>query len=62
MRGPSWFAIPTQDKVIPPAVQHFMAKRAGGKVKEVAGASHVVLMSRPDTVVRQILAAHAATR
>ncbi|GAA2871762.1 alpha/beta fold hydrolase [Nonomuraea rubra] len=59
---PSWFVIPTADNVIPPAVQRFMAKRAGGKVKEVAGASHVVMMSRPDTVVRQILAAHAATR
>jgi pimeloyl-ACP methyl ester carboxylesterase len=59
---PSWFIIPTADNVIPPAVQRFMAKRAGGKVKEVPGASHVVMMSRTDTVVRQILAAHAATR
>ncbi|MFI7111331.1 alpha/beta fold hydrolase [Nonomuraea sp. NPDC050227] len=59
---PSWFVIPTQDNVIPPAVQRFMAKRAGGKVKEVSGASHVVMMSRPDTVVRQILSAYDATR
>ncbi|MEU1723344.1 alpha/beta hydrolase [Nonomuraea sp. NPDC005692] len=59
---PSWFVIPTADNVIPPAVQRFMAKRAGGKIKEVPGASHVVMMSRPDTVVRHILAAYAATR
>ncbi|MEV4020766.1 alpha/beta fold hydrolase [Nonomuraea angiospora] len=59
---PSWFVIPTADNVIPPAVQRFMAKRAGGKIKEVAGASHVVMMSRTGTVVRQILAAYAATR
>ncbi|WP_271217583.1 alpha/beta fold hydrolase [Streptosporangium carneum] len=59
---PSWFVIPTADNVIPPAVQRFMAKRVGGKVKEVPGASHVVMMSRPDTVVRHILSAYAATR
>ncbi|MEV0386276.1 hypothetical protein [Nonomuraea sp. NPDC050643] len=39
-----------------------VAERAGGEVKEVHGASHVMMMSRPDTVVRQILAAHTATR
>ncbi|GAA4059904.1 alpha/beta fold hydrolase [Nonomuraea soli] len=59
---PSWFVIPSKDNVIPPAVQRFMAKRAGGTITEVAGASHVVMMSRPDTVVRQIVAAHTATR
>lgn len=36
MRVPSWFVIPTQDKVIPPAVQHFMAKRAGGVPRHAA--------------------------
>jgi len=59
---PSWYVIPTADKVIPPAVQRFMAQRAGSKVVEVKGASHVVMMSRPAVVVRQILAAHHATR
>ncbi|MEO3808851.1 alpha/beta hydrolase [Sphaerisporangium sp. B11E5] len=59
---PSWFVIPTADNVIPPAVQRFMAQRAGGTVVEVKGASHVVMQSRPDTVVRQILSAYAATR
>ncbi|MDQ0947570.1 pimeloyl-ACP methyl ester carboxylesterase [Streptomyces phaeochromogenes] len=59
---PSWYVIPTADKVIPPAVQRFMAQRAGSRVVEVKGASHVVMMSRPAVVVRQILAAHLATR
>lgn len=59
---PSWYVIPTADKVIPPAVQRFMAQRAGSRVVEVKGASHVVMMSRPAVVVRQILAAHHATR
>lgn len=54
--------IPTADNVIPPAVQRFMAERARAQVKEVPGASHVVMMSRPDVVVRQILAAYSATR
>lgn len=58
---PSWYVIPTADNVIPPAVQHFMAERAGSRTVEVKGASHVVMMSRPDTVVRQIKAAYRAT-
>lgn len=39
-----------------------MAERAGSATVEVKGASHVVMMSHPDVVVRQILAAHRATR
>ncbi|MEU1513310.1 alpha/beta hydrolase [Streptomyces sp. NPDC005811] len=59
---PSWYVIPTADNVIPAAAQRFMAKRAGSTTVEVKGSSHVVMMSHPDTVVRQILAAHRATR
>lgn len=59
---PSWYVVATADRVIPPAVQRFMAKRAGSKVVEVKGASHVVMMSRPDSVVRQIEAAARAIR
>ncbi|MFJ9173321.1 alpha/beta fold hydrolase [Streptomyces sp. NPDC102360] len=59
---PSWYVIPTADNVIPAAAQRFMAKRAGSTTVEVKGASHVVMMSHPDVVVRQILAAHRATR
>jgi len=59
---PSWYVIPTADNVIPAAAQRFMAKRAKSTTVEVKGSSHVVMMSHPDTVVRQILAAHRATR
>ncbi len=58
---PSWYVIPTADNVIPAAVQRFMAERAHSRTVEVKGASHVVMMSHPDIVVRQINAAHQAT-
>lgn len=58
---PSWYLIPTQDKVIPPAAQRFMAKRAGSRVTEIRS-SHVVMMSHPDAAARIINAAYAATR
>ncbi|MFF3846774.1 alpha/beta fold hydrolase [Streptomyces sp. NPDC002328] len=59
---PSWYVVAGADRVIPPAVQRFMAGRAGSRTVEVRGASHVVMMSRPDAVVRQIRAADRATR
>ncbi|MEH0654653.1 alpha/beta hydrolase [Streptomyces scabiei] len=59
---PSWYVIPTADKVIPAAAQRFMAKRARSSAVEVKGASHVVMMSHPDVVVRQITTAYRATR
>ncbi|CCK25243.1 hypothetical protein BN159_0864 [Streptomyces davaonensis JCM 4913] len=59
---PSWYVVATEDRVIPPAAQRFMAERAKSKVVEAEGASHVVMMSRPDTVVRHIEAAYRATR
>jgi len=59
---PSWYVLAGADRVIPPAAQRFMAERAKSKVVEVEGASHVVMTSRPDAVVRQIEAARRATR
>jgi len=59
---PSWYLIPTADNVIPPAVQHFMAERAGSHVTEVRRASHVVMMSQPGATVKIIDSAHRATR
>ncbi|MFF4255699.1 alpha/beta fold hydrolase [Streptomyces sp. NPDC001663] len=59
---PSWYVVAGADRVIPPAVQRFMADRAKSRTVEVKGASHVVMMSHPDAVVRQIEAAHRATR
>lgn len=58
---PSWYLIPTQDKVIPPAAQRFMAKRAGSEVTEIRS-SHVVMISHPEAAAKIIKAAHAATR
>ncbi|MCX5373723.1 alpha/beta fold hydrolase [Streptomyces sp. NBC_00103] len=59
---PSWYVVAGADRVIPPAAQRFMAKRAGSRTVEVGGASHVVMMSHPQAVVRQIRAADRATR
>ncbi|MBC7269387.1 MAG: alpha/beta hydrolase [Streptomyces sp.] len=59
---PSWYVIPGNDNVIPAAAQRYMAQRAHSRTVEVRGASHVVMMSRPDIVVRQIHSAHQATR
>ncbi|NUT40912.1 MAG: alpha/beta hydrolase [Thermoactinospora sp.] len=58
---PSWYLIPTQDKVIPPAAQRFMAKRAGSKITEI-NSSHVVMISHPAAAAGVILAAYASTR
>ena len=58
---PSWFIYGSRDKNIPPALQPLMARRAGAKgIVEVNGASHVVMTSRPDAVVRVIERAAAA--
>lgn len=59
---PSWFVYGTLDKNIPAAAHAYMAERAGAK-KTIAikGASHVVMISHPDALVRLIeeAAAHA---
>jgi pimeloyl-ACP methyl ester carboxylesterase len=46
---PSWYLVATDDKMIPPAAQHFMSKRAGSTVVEVAG-SHAIYVSQPNAV------------
>ena len=53
---PSWYLVTSEDKMIPPAAQRFMAGRAGSAVVEVAG-SHSVYVSRPDAVADIIEAA-----
>ena len=59
---PSWFLYGSLDKNIPPAVHAFMAKRAGAKkTVEVTGASHVVMISHPDALVRLVEDAAAET-
>ena len=52
---PSWFLYGSLDKNVPPAVHAFMAKRAGARrTVEVKGASHVVMISHPDALVRMV--------
>jgi pimeloyl-ACP methyl ester carboxylesterase len=38
---PSWYAVSSHDRAIDPALQRFMAKRAGSTTVEFAAASHV---------------------
>lgn len=49
----SWYLVSTEDRMIPPAVQHRMAARAGSTVREVA-ASHSLYISQPGAVARII--------
>jgi pimeloyl-ACP methyl ester carboxylesterase len=57
---PSWTVVGTQDRIIPPDVQRRMAQRAGATISEVA-ASHVSMISKPQTTIDAIHAAVAAT-
>jgi pimeloyl-ACP methyl ester carboxylesterase len=50
---PSWYLVATDDKMIPPAAQRFMSKRAGSTVVEVAG-SHAIYVSQPNAVAELI--------
>ena len=59
---PSWFLFGSLDKNIPRAALAFMAERAGGKkVVEIAGASHVVMISHPAALVKLIEEAISGT-
>ena len=55
---PSWYLVATEDKMIPPDAQRFMAKRAEAEVIEVKG-SHAVYVSQPQTVADLIAKAAA---
>jgi pimeloyl-ACP methyl ester carboxylesterase len=50
---PSWYLVATEDRMIPPAAQRFMSKRAGSTVVEVGG-SHAVYVSKPEAVAALI--------
>jgi pimeloyl-ACP methyl ester carboxylesterase len=50
---PSWYLVATDDRMIPPPAQRFMATRAGSSVVEVAG-SHAIYVSQPDAVAALI--------
>jgi pimeloyl-ACP methyl ester carboxylesterase len=50
---PSWYLVATDDRMIPPAAQRSMSKRAGSTVAEVKG-SHAVYVSQPEVVAELI--------
>jgi pimeloyl-ACP methyl ester carboxylesterase len=57
---PSRFLIGEQDLIIPAALQHWMAERAGaGETIEIPGASHAITISRPEVCAQLILEACA---
>ena len=51
---PNFYAVSTEDRTINPDLERFMAKRMGAKTIEVE-ASHVSLISQPDTIANLIL-------
>jgi pimeloyl-ACP methyl ester carboxylesterase len=53
---PSWYAVSTEDRTINPDLERFMAKRMGATTIEVK-ASHLSLISQPDTIANLILEA-----
>jgi pimeloyl-ACP methyl ester carboxylesterase len=59
---PSWYLVAGRDNAIGTELERFMAKRMGAKTIEIKGASHVVMISRPDATTRLILDAAGAKR
>jgi pimeloyl-ACP methyl ester carboxylesterase len=53
---PSWAVVGTADKVIPPALQTFMAERAGARITDV-DAGHLSLIANPGAVASVIVTA-----
>ncbi len=53
---PSWYAVSIDDRTINPDLERFMAKRMGAKTIEVK-ASHLSLISQPETIANMILEA-----
>jgi len=51
---PSWYMIPTSDRIINPDLERMYAKRAHSTTIEIEGASHSVYASHPKDVARLI--------
>ena len=57
---PSWFLIGEEDRIIPAALQRYMAERVRAqRTVAIEGASHAISVSRPDAAVHPILEAAA---
>ncbi len=50
---PSWYILSQNDQAVNPELQHFVSKRMGAKVTEVAS-SHVPMLSHPEIVLKVI--------
>lgn len=59
---PSYGIVPTADRILNPDLERSMYARAGAKVTEVRGSSHVVFMSHPRVVADVIEEAARSTR
>ncbi len=60
---PSWFLFGSEDRNIPLALQHYMAKRAGARrTIEIPGASHAIAVSQPQATSDLILEAASLPR
>jgi pimeloyl-ACP methyl ester carboxylesterase len=58
---PSWAVFGTGDLPVGPALHRFPYDRAGSKVTEVEGASHFLMLSKPEVAARVIREAVTAT-
>ncbi|MBB4689194.1 alpha/beta fold hydrolase [Amycolatopsis jiangsuensis] len=58
---PSWYLVSTQDRVIAPDEERYLAARAKAHTEEVH-ASHAVMVSRPGVVAHLIIEADHGTR
>jgi pimeloyl-ACP methyl ester carboxylesterase len=57
---PSWFVFGEEDRNIPAALEHYMARRAGAhRTIEIPGASHAVSVAHPGATAELIRAATA---
>jgi pimeloyl-ACP methyl ester carboxylesterase len=57
---PSWFLTGDEDRIIPAALQRYMAERARAhRTIEIPGASHALTVSHPEATARLILEAAA---
>ncbi len=52
-KKPSWYLVASEDKMIPPDAQRFMAKRIGATTVEERG-SHAIYVSKPEAVAALI--------
>jgi pimeloyl-ACP methyl ester carboxylesterase len=60
---PSWFMIGEEDRIIPPELQRYMARRARAeRTVAVEGASHAMPVSQPEETARLILEVAASVR